>query len=130
MTTAIQGTIGKVMSCTDDLSVVPRYVSGNERVKEALYRRFTTTRGDLIWDEDYGTNVFDFLQMVMTQAQLSQIPGQLKAEALKDPRVTKVQLTAVYDLPSKTLSVALQAYGPEGLFAMSVIASPTGVTFS
>lgn len=130
MTTAIPGTLGKVMSCTDDLSVVPRYVSGNERVKEALYRRFTTTRGTLIWDEDYGTNVFDYLQQVMTQALLSQIPGQLKAEALKDPRVTQVQMSALYDLPSKTLAVSLQAMGPEGLFSMAINANSSGVTYS
>ena len=44
-----------------DLSMPSYIASGNQAVVEAILRRWTTTRGQLIDDPNYGFNVYDLV---------------------------------------------------------------------
>lgn len=77
---------GFAISCTDDLNT-GRRVTGATLVAEALYRRLTTRRGTLLSDPNYGLDLEDMLQDDITPAQLATLPGRIRLECAKDPRV-------------------------------------------
>lgn len=82
---------GRDTSCTDDLRP-GRIATGATLVAEACYRRLTTPRGRLIDDPHYGLDVRALLQRGMTPAVIASIPGQVRAELLKDPRVRSMSV--------------------------------------
>lgn len=77
---------GADTSCTDELRP-GRVVAGVDLVSDAIYRRLTTPRGRLIDDPDYGLDVRAFLGSALTPRELAGIPGTIRGEIKKDPRV-------------------------------------------
>lgn len=78
---------GSDLSCTDDLDPGAKEVSGEDALAQALYRRLTTPRGQLIDDPDYGLDIQSFLHRGITAGELRGIEGAIRAEVLKDDRV-------------------------------------------
>lgn len=76
-----------------DLSSPSYMASGNRIVAEAILRRWTTGRGELIDDPTYGYNVIDLISDDLTPARLHYAQQQLSAEAAKDERVRRAAVT-------------------------------------
>lgn len=64
-------------------------------VAQAVVRRWTTSRGALLDDADYGFNVLSYLNRGLTQDDIRTLQRKLVAEAQKEERVQtcEVQLT-------------------------------------
>lgn len=74
-----------------------RLVSGVELVAQAIYRRLTTPRGTVRDGEDgsvYGLDIQDFVGRVGTPDAIAAIPALVRAEVLKDDRLTNVTVKA------------------------------------
>jgi hypothetical protein len=74
-----------------------RLVRGPELVAQAIYRRLTTPRGTLRDGEEgtvYGLDIQDFIGQVGTANAVAAIPALIRAEVLKDDRVTNATVTA------------------------------------
>lgn len=65
-------------------------VSGVELVREAIYRRLSTRRGQLLDDPDYGLPLSTFICATYTEDDAERIAGQIRNEILKDDRVERV----------------------------------------
>lgn len=106
---------------------MPSYMaSGFQCVAEAICRRWSTTRGQLIDDPNYGTNVTDAVSDDLTPAQLAYLQQQLAAEAQKDERVLGATVTVVLSVAG-VLTVTGQILTAAGPFAMVVSASAVTV---
>lgn len=83
---------GRDLSCTD--RIIPgRLVSGGQLLAEACYRRLITPRGQLLDDPTYGLAVCQWLGREMTPEFLVSVPGQIRNELTKDPRIEVVEVT-------------------------------------
>jgi hypothetical protein len=67
--------------------------SGFQCVAEAVVRRWSTSRGELIDDPNYGTNVVDQIQNDLGPRDIAYLNQQLAAEAQKDERVLRAQVS-------------------------------------
>lgn len=97
-----------------DLSMPSYIASGNQAVAEAILRRWTTTRGQLIDDPDYGENVYDFVSDDLSTTDIANAQQKLAAEAQKDERVLKavVQVTLTIAGTLTIAAVITTATGP------------------
>lgn len=100
--------IGVDLSCTDDLQPDFSLVSGRQLLAEALYRRWTTDRGALLGDPNYGTNLTDYINDDIDALGIAQCQSDCEAEARKDERVVSIKTQASLDnLSSLNLSVEI-----------------------
>lgn len=78
-------------------------------IVQAVIRRFTTPRGALADDQNYGLDIRGHVNRAATPRDLRALSGALQGEAQKDDRVLEalVQLTASLRPPS-TLSAQVQ----------------------
>jgi len=76
-----------------DLSMPSYMATGNQVVAEAILRRWTTGRGQLIDDPNYGFNVLDLLSDDLGKKDIAYAQQQLAAEAEKDERVLSASVT-------------------------------------
>ena len=75
-----------------------RYASGATLVAQALYRRLITPRGTLQGgdlESVYGLDVSGYAGAVGYAAAVQALPGLVRAELLKDDRVSEVQVSAL-----------------------------------
>lgn len=107
------------MSCTRDVSRVPRMVTGNEAVIQALFRRLITPRGRLPEDLSYGTCVEDWLGETVTAADITSLRQAITAECLKEPEVRRVQVETDWSPATRTLRIRITAIGPDGSFSFT-----------
>lgn len=84
-----------------------RDVTGAELVRLALYRRFTTRRGQLIDDPEYGFDVRAYVGEGVTEQEIALAPLRLAAEARKDDRVSAVEVTLA-DVTAGQLTITMQ----------------------
>lgn len=82
-----------------DLSMPSVMASGNQVVIEAVLRRWTTAQGQLIDDPNYGESVWDLVSDDLGPRDLARKQQRLAAEAQKDERVRRCDVTV-------TMSVA------------------------
>lgn len=90
---------GSDMSLLMDLDPMGTVVTGRLLLAQALIRRWTTPRGRLLDDPNYGYAVTDELNDDLGPADINEIAANMDAEAIKDERVisssTTVQFNAV-----------------------------------
>lgn len=117
---------GTETDCTDKM-LPGRLVSGPLAVAQAVYRRWTTTRGMLLEDPNYGRNVKDYLSMELTLATAQRIPGELKSEAMKDDRIDSCDVDSNISGRGAALTVDLgfDFHCADGPFSLSVLLTPT-----
>jgi hypothetical protein len=120
---------GRDLSCTDDLTEDMREIEGPLLVVEALYRRFNSPRGCLWEDPDYGFDVRELLSKSMTQAQIDAIPGQIVAEAKKEPSVETFDAKVV-KRDIVTLVLSCTGTTGEGPFSFVLTAAAAAVELS
>jgi hypothetical protein len=107
--------LGTDVALTDDLPGVWGLASGKANLGMSLYRRFTTTRGSLFYDLDYGFNLLDVLNAEMSPTLVSDARGSCIAEAEKDDRVQAATVSLAFDPAAKQATFAFQiesALGP------------------
>ncbi len=107
---------------------MPSYMAtGNQVVAEAVLRRWTTGRGELIDDPNYGFNVMDLVSADLSPKDIAYAQQQLAAEAQKDERVrsASVVLTPHAD---GTLDLTASIVTAAGPFRLVVAVSATSVT--
>lgn len=78
-----------------DLSMPSYMATGDQVVIEAVLRRWTTTRGQLIDDPNYGENVWDLVSADLGPRDIARKQIALAAEAQKDERVRRADVTVV-----------------------------------
>lgn len=99
---------GSDLDCADDLASNCAEVDGASRraVAQAVIRRFTTPRGALLDDADYGTDVRSYLNAALTNEQLRSIEAQLQGEARKDDRVDDATISVEWNAFTGTLRIS------------------------
>lgn len=88
-----QNSFGSCWSCVSDLTMPSVMVTGNRVVAEAIARRWSTPRGGLIDDPNYGFDLSDFLGDDLDPSGLGRIASFAGAEAIKDERVLSCSVT-------------------------------------
>jgi hypothetical protein len=85
---------GTAVSWVADMSAEGRAVTGFRVVAEAIARRWMTPRGRLIGYPDYGYDLTQFVNADMSQRDIVALQAGAAAEAEKDSRVVKCDVTA------------------------------------
>ena len=75
---------GTCWSCVSDLTMPAVMAKGPQCVAEAVVRRWSTTRGRLVDDPNYGTNVTDSISDDLSPRDIARLNQSLAAEAQKD----------------------------------------------
>lgn len=98
---------GTDLSCVTDLSPTLAEVDPESptAIVEAVIRRFITPRGGLEDDRDYGLDLRAYCNRGVTARDLRALSGVLRAEALKDDRVSDAQVTLQAAVNSAELRV-------------------------
>ena len=109
------------------LSMPATMSSGFLCVAEAVLRRWSTSRGELIDDPNYGTNVQNSLQDDLSPRDVAYLGQQLAAEAQKDERVLKAVVTVTLTTAG-LLTVVGGIQTAAGPFKMVVAVSAVSTT--
>lgn len=122
---------GKDVSCTGSLRT-GRFVSGLRLVAEAAYRRLTTPRGMLRGGEqelNYGLDLTELIGATDPRTLVAMLPGRIRAELLKDPRIAAVEVSVLDTTrgPMTSLDITIEATTAEGPFTLQVRASAVTV---
>ncbi len=134
---------GTDLSCTADVVETSEGLAevdpfSAQAIGESTVRCWTTERGTLPDDPDYGRDIKAYANHGTTQAELRDLSGQLRNEALKDDRIDEIQVSAVYVSTTRTLTVSavitpvniLTGEGsPEGKFSL-ILSVVDGVVLS
>jgi hypothetical protein len=115
---------GTCWGCLNDVTQPAVMVSGNLVVAQAIFRRWTTPRGRLIDDPNYGYDLTQFLSSGLTQGQLAVIASNAQAEAKKDERVVRCPVSIT--LIGGVFAVSGNVFTASGPFQLVV--SVSGVT--
>ena len=108
-----------------DLSMPSYMAKGFQVVAEAVLRRWSTTRGRLVDDPNYGTNVTDSISDDLSPRDIARLNQSLAAEAQKDERVLKAVVSVTLTAGVLIVTGAIQT--AQGAFKMVVSASAAGV---
>lgn len=84
------------LSLTTDLTPDFQVVSGRTALAQALVRRWSTPRGRLIDDPNYGTSLTDALNEEMSPGDIARLQAASEAEALSDERVSAISSTSTF----------------------------------
>lgn len=108
----------------DDLDPTHRMTSGTALVGQAIYHRLITPRGGLIDDPNYGLGLIEQLHQAKTPVQQRALVTQIKAEALKDERVERCDVTMA-DLGGGRVDISLAIDCSAGPFKLILSADVT-----
>lgn len=109
---------GTCWSATPTLTFPSTQASGFRVVAEAIVRRWSTPRGRLIDDGNYGYDLTDLVQGDFDVHDVPRIAQQAGAEAEKDERVQSCSCTASFD--GDTLAVTGNVQTAQGPFRLVV----------
>jgi hypothetical protein len=86
---------GRDLACAQDLTEDFEEIDENspQAIGQAIFRRWTTPRGQLQDDQEYGEDIVGMLNKGLTAAYIAEKAGRLKLEALKDDRVQDCTVT-------------------------------------
>jgi hypothetical protein len=120
--------LGYDVSCVEDIDPKAREVEGEEMMAQAWARRLGTSRGSLGDDDpDYGLDLLDVLHKKMTAAEIAAIPGQIRAELLKDDRTLDVVVKLTRFTPDQLLECELDGTTAAGPFRRTLAVTPGNV---
>ena len=105
---------GTCISVTTDLPLRWKMVTGARVVAEAVFRRWSTDRGSLPYDLDYGTHAVGMIGATMTQGEIASWESRLVSEALKDERVQDCVAIVVYDQPNASAEITAKITPSDG----------------
>jgi len=99
--------LGTSIGIDGDFSPQSRVVSGRESLIQALVRRLTTSRGALWYDDEYGSNLCDFVNQAIRHAWV--VEQSTEEECLKDERVEACTASAELLGSKVTLTLAIES---------------------
>lgn len=88
--------LGSDLSCITDLTPSMAEVTGRRALAEAVARRWSTPRGRLIDDPNYGFDLTQFVNDDVDPPKLARIKAGAEAEAGKDERVEDAEVSLVF----------------------------------
>jgi hypothetical protein len=110
------------LSCLDQME--PRIVTGQELLRQALYRSLTTALQENFGEESYATDLMEFLHSKLTLAEKTAIiVGRIKSDA----RIVDAKCTARTVGVADMYEIQAQPVGEDQYISLSLIADPTGV---
>lgn len=118
---------GTCISVTDDLPRRWKYSTGTQVIAEALYRRWSTDRGSLPYDPNYGENVRDMIGETMSASLVASWQSRIALEALKDERVEDCRVSVVYTPATQTATITASVT-PSGASPFRLVLAVTDVT--
>ena len=125
---------GSTMWCTDQIRS-GRRATHAQAVAHALYRRLITPRGTLRRSEAaaaYGFDVSGYIGVVGDELALQSLPAQIRAELLKDDRVSDMSVTTTISTTAGLTSIVLQVSAvladESGDFAFTLAANAVTTT--
>lgn len=119
---------GRDTSCTTSMRT-GRFASGVRLVGEAAFRRLTTPRGTLLGgpdEQNYGFDISSKVGTTTTRGAVAALPGQIRAELLKDERITDVEVSVTATkgaAGADELAVVITASTHEGPFTLKLSVS-------
>lgn len=123
--------LGSDISTFPDLDPAYAVRTGPHIVAEAVARRYITPRGGLFYDLNYGYDLRQHLNSVITPGLAGRIAAQCEAEALKDERVLGATVTVVQSAGQlATLSVHTVLTLSSGPFAFVLTVGQALANFS
>jgi hypothetical protein len=122
---------GRDVSCIDSLRT-GRLVKGARLVAEAAYRRLITPPGSLRGGDDENNYGLDLTALVGEQSPANvaaSLPARIRAELLKDERISEVEVTATVSTSGPRTSISLKIVGQTnaGPFDLKLSASEMSV---
>lgn len=119
---------GSDLSCATDLTANAAELAGDDPriVAESDVRRLTTDSGSLIDDPEFGWNLDQLIQRPMTPAEIATIPGQVRAELLKDERHESLDVWVTGQTTSNLL-VRVRGTTAKGPFRLVMAVTDAGV---
>jgi hypothetical protein len=105
-----------------DLSMPAYAATGFRCVAEAVVRRWSTSRGELVDDPNYGFNLTDQIGDDLSPGDIAYAQQQAAAEAQKDERVRRATVTITLS-DAGTLSVTAAIGTAAGPFRLVVSVS-------
>lgn len=119
---------GTDMSLLMDLDPMGTVVTGRLLLAQALIRRWTTPRGRLLDDPNYGYAVTDEINDDLGPADISNIAANMDAEAVKDERVVSSATTVTFSSSTGILNTTSLINDGPGPFPLVLAISSVTVT--
>lgn len=121
---------GTDLSCIEDLEEECRVVSEPRVVlAQAIIRRWSTPRGTLPDDEDYGTDLAENINEDFDTLTMPRVTSDARAEALKDDRVIDCTIyEEAFDATTERLTFKAAIDGVEGPLTLTVAVTALTVT--
>jgi phage baseplate assembly protein W len=119
--------LGTCWAGVSDLAMPSVMASGNRVVAEAVVDRWTTPRGGLIDDQNYGYDLTDLISKTLTPADLAAAQTNARLEAMKDPRVASASV-AITSMATGVISVVATLVAANGPFQLVLAVSSVTVT--
>lgn len=121
--------------CLDSVQT-GRLARGPMLVAQAIYRRFITPRGALRGGDEesaYGLDVSAYIGAVGAATAVAALPGLMRAEALKDQRVSDAQaqvaaVTSADGLTTITIALHVTLYDSDDDFTLTLGINSVTVT--
>jgi phage baseplate assembly protein W len=120
---------GSDFDCTDDLTAEMREVSGPMALAQNVYRRLSTPRGMVIDAPDYGRDLRDYLHKGLTPTEQTSIPGEVRAEVLKEQRIENADVR-VTSFADEAMTLAIRCESAEGPFSLTLDVTAAAVVLA
>jgi hypothetical protein len=123
--------LGRDTSCTDSLRT-GRFVTGAQLVAESDYRRLTTPRGMLRGgeeDQNFGLDLTERIGTSSTNADAISLPGEIRAELMKDDRHESVAVTVTQtkEGPAIGFVITVEGQTADGPYTLTLLATEVTV---
>ena len=109
---------GADIAAGDDLDSRLALQTGRRVLLDALRWRFSTPRGALFYDLDYGLDLRAYVNDAMTPADVVSLRQEIAREALKDARVESAQADVGLTPATHSMTVTLRAVAGVGPFVV------------
>lgn len=100
---------GVDLSCITDTTLTLEEVdpNSNTAIGQAVARRLITPRGGVLDDQAYGLDLRAYCNRGLTDAQIRNIAALVRAEAMKDDRVSDADVKVTYVATMRALTIEL-----------------------
>jgi hypothetical protein len=114
---------GTDINFASDLDPFFGLVTGQECLSQALARRLYCERGLLWSDENYGTDIVQYVSSSHTRSKEFLVASAIANELNKDERVESADVTTVL-ISQDRMDTTITVVGDEGPFELNVSVSP------
>ena len=125
----IYGTCMATVAMGGAIDIAPGVLAtGLDVLAQSLVRRQMTPRGSALDAPNDGIDVRTLIKTGMTQTEVSQIPGTIRNELLRDQRVRSCTVTATFNQVTNTMTIVENIQSAVGPFTLTLLVSQVSVT--